>query len=131
MDTNVFIYAHDADAGVKHDRSAELLARLWESDSGAISVQVLTEFYSAAIKKLHITSKEAEEVISDLGVWNIHRPGHSDLLKAARLHRTYKLSWWDALIVNSAMELNCSVLWTEDLNHGQQFGTLTVRNPFQ
>jgi predicted nucleic acid-binding protein len=76
-------------------------------------------------------SEEAEEIIRDFGVWTIHRPGHSDLLKASQLHRGHLLSSWDALVVNSAVELGCPVLWTEDLNHEQRFGSLTVRNPFQ
>ncbi|MGH9653876.1 MAG: PIN domain-containing protein [Bryobacteraceae bacterium] len=130
LDTNVLLYAHDAGAGAKQGRSIELVAHLGANRSGAVSVQVLAEFYSAATKKLRMRSEEAEEILSDFGFWNIHRPGHSDLMKAAQLHRRYKLSWWDALIVNSALELGCSVLWTEDLNHGQRFGSLIVRNPF-
>lgn len=76
-------------------------------------------------------SEEAEEVISDLGAWIVHRPGHADLLKASRLHRRYKISWWDALVLNSAIELGCSVLWTEDLADGQRYGSVIVRNPFR
>jgi predicted nucleic acid-binding protein len=76
-------------------------------------------------------SEEAEEAITDLSSWSIHRPGHADILKAIRLLRRYKTSWWDALVINSAIELGCSVLWSEDLNDGQRFGTLTVRSPFR
>ena len=53
-----------------------------------------------------------------------------DILRAAGLQREFQISWWDALILNSAIELGCSTLWTEDLNHGQRYSTLTVRNPF-
>ncbi|MGH9655841.1 MAG: PIN domain-containing protein, partial [Bryobacteraceae bacterium] len=87
VDTNVFIYAHDAHRGAKQERAAELLTRLFENGNGAISTQVLVEFYSAAIKKLRMRSEEAEDVLRDLSSWNIHRPGHSDLLKASQLHR--------------------------------------------
>jgi predicted nucleic acid-binding protein len=131
LDTNILLYAHDASAGAKQDRSIELVTRLAANRSGAISVQVLAEFYSAATKKLRMKSEEAEEIIRDFGVWTVHRPGHSDLLKASQLHRRHNLSWWDALVVNSAVELGCSVLWSEDLNHEQRVGSLTVRNPFQ
>jgi predicted nucleic acid-binding protein len=130
VDTNILIYAHDRNARDKQSSSAELLRRLTLEGNGAISVQVLVEFYAAATRKLAISSQVAQEVIADFGVWTIHRPGHADLIRAAGLHRRYKISWWDALIVNSALELGCAVLWSEDLTHGQRFGSMTVRNPF-
>jgi len=131
IDTNVLIYAHDGGAGRKHTQAVELLTRLFDEAAGGLSVQVLSEFYSAATRKLGIKSKDAEEVIRDLGGWTIHRPGHADLLKAAQLHRRYKIAWWDALILNSAIELGCTLLWTEDLADGQRYGSVTVRNPFR
>jgi predicted nucleic acid-binding protein len=131
VDTNVLIYAHDGGAGARHDQAVELLARLLEDGSGALSLQVLAEFYSAATRKLGMKSEEAEHVLRDLGGWTVHSPAHADLLKASALHRRHKLAWWDALIVNSAIELGCSVVWSEDLGDGRRFGTVTVRNPFR
>ncbi len=130
VDTKVLIYAHDGGAGKKHERSLQLLRRLVEDGAGAVSIQVLAEFYAAATKKLGITSQEAEEILADLGGWIIHRPGHADLLRTVRFQRRYKMSWWDALVVNSAVELGCGVLWSEDLADGQRYGSVTVRNPF-
>lgn len=130
IDTNVLVYAHDGGAGAKHTSAVDLLTRLFEDSSGALSVQVLAEFYAAATKKLGMRSEEAEDAISDLEGWTIHRPGHADLMRACRLQRRYKIAWWDALIVNSAIELGCSVLWSEDLTHGQRYGAVTVRSPF-
>ena len=130
VDTNIFIYAHDGGAGIKHTKSVDLLKRLFDGGSGSLSSQVLTEFYAAAVSKLGMRSEEAEDVIRDLASWTLHRPSHSDLLQAIRLHRQHKVSWWDALIINSALQLGCSVLWSEDLNDGQRFGNVTVRSPF-
>ena len=130
VDTNVLIYAHDGGAGEKHERSVQLLTRLVEDGAGAISIQVLAEFYAAATKKLGMTSQEAEAVLADLGGWIIHRPGHADLLRAARLQRRYKMSWWNALVVTSAAELGCGVFWSEDLADGQRYAGVTVRYPF-
>ncbi len=131
VDTNILVYAHDGGAGQKHQTSVELLTRLVEEGAGALSLQVLSEFYLTATRKLSISSREAEDILVDLGGWTIHRPGHADLLSAARLERRYRISWWDALIVQSAMELGCPVLWTEDLADGQRYGTVTARNPFK
>jgi len=130
VDTNILVYAHEGGAGVKHRKAVDLITRLFEEHTGAISIQVLTEFYVTATKKLGIKSEEAEEVIADLGGWIIHRLGHGDVLRACRIHRQYQVSWWDALIINSAFELGCDVLWSEDLATGQRYGTMTVQNPF-
>jgi predicted nucleic acid-binding protein len=46
------------------------------------------------------------------------------------LQRKYKIQWWDALILNSAIEMGCSILWTEDFNNGQRYESVTARNPF-
>jgi predicted nucleic acid-binding protein len=130
VDTNILVYAHDGGAAGKHEKSVVLLTRLVQTDQCAASMQVLTEFYAAATRKLGMSGQEAEEVLADLGSWNLHRPSHADLLSAAQLQRRHKISWWDALIVQSALALGCAILWSEDLSHGQRYGALTVRNPF-
>lgn len=130
IDTNILIYAEDGGMGAKHQIAVDLVARLASGDIGALSTQVLAEYYNAATKKLHMTSEEAEETIRDLSCWKIHRPSHSDIVNAIGLQRRYRLSWWDAMIVNSAVESGAGILWSEDLSNGQEFGTLVVRNPF-
>lgn len=130
VDTNILVYAHDGGAGAKHRKAVELLTRLFDEQTGAISIQVLAEFYVTATAKLGLKSQEAEAAIADLGSWTVHRPVHADILRACRVHRERKLNWWDALIVTSAMELGCHILWSEDFGAGHRFGTVTVRNPF-
>jgi predicted nucleic acid-binding protein len=131
VDTNILVYAHDGAAGDKHTTSVELLTRLFEDQNGALSVQVLAEFYSVAVKKLAMKPQQAEDAIADLASWTIHRPGHADLIRASRLYRRHKVSWWDALVINSAIELGCGTMWSEDVAHGQRYSTVTVRNPFR
>jgi predicted nucleic acid-binding protein len=131
VDTNVHIYAHDAGSGDKHVRAGEVISRVATSGTGALSIQVLMEFYSAATRKLLISSQEAEATIRDLAGWTIHQPGHADILTAIRIQRRHRLSFWDAMVVNSAIACGSKILWTEDMNHGQKFGELVVRNPFQ
>src|SRR5438045_7936863 len=130
VDTNILIYAHDANAGPKYAKSSALVERLANERNGALSLQVLAEFYSAAIKMIPMTSKRSQEIIVDFGTWTVHRPAHADLIRAIELHRRFNLSWWDALILNSATELGCAVLWSEDFSNGRRYGSVTVRNPF-
>jgi predicted nucleic acid-binding protein len=129
VDTNVFVYAHDHTAGRKHGVAAELLSRLFAERCGAVSVQVLVEFF-AVVTRRGFKVRDAEAMISDLERWSIHQTGHADVLRAIELLRRYKISWWDALVVNSANQLGCRVLWSEDMNDGQRYGGVTVRNPF-
>ena len=130
VDTNVLVYAHDGGAGKKQDRAIDLIARLNLTANGATSIQVLAEFFSVATRKLGMTSSDAEEVVADFAVWRIHRPNHDDLIRAIHLQRRYRVNWWDALLINSALELGCSVLWSEDFNDGQRYSRLQIRNPF-
>lgn len=131
VDTNIFVYASDLGMGAKFQTAVDLIARLAESAAGAISTQVLSEFYNTATGKLRMPGEEAEETVRDLAAWILHRPGHADVLNAIRIQRRYRLGWWDAMIVNSAIECGAEILWTEDLRAGQKFGSLVVRNPFR
>ena len=130
VDTNILIYAHDGGAGKKHHQAADLLIRLAAEDEGCLSSQVLIEFYSVATRKLNRPSDEVEAAVNGFWSWQLHSPSFEDLLAAISTQRRYRISWWDALIVNSAIQLECEVLWSEDLSNGQRFGSLTVRNPF-
>lgn len=131
VDTNVILYACDADAGEKHELSIALLARLVEERLGVLSIQVLMEFYSNATRKLRMSSQETEALLEDFAEWQLHRPDYSSIIAAVHLQRRYKLAWYDAMILNSALETGCSVLWTEDFSDGQRFGDLVIRNPFK
>jgi predicted nucleic acid-binding protein len=132
VDTNLLVYAHDLDAGPKADRARQLLANLWESGDGCISLQVLQEFYVTATRKLRrrLTHETAAEYVEDFSRWTLHAPGRDDLLAAIRMARRYRLSLWDALIVRSASMLGCKVLWTEDLKDGETYEGVRIRNPF-
>ena len=131
IDTNVLVYAHALGADVRYLKSVDLIARITEEGSGATSTQVLSEFYATVTGKYRMTPADAEEVIRDFSDWTIHRPDHADILRSIHLQQRHKISWWDALIINSAIESGAQTLWTEDLHDGQRFGSLTIRNPFK
>lgn len=133
VDTNSLIYAHDLSAGPKHDRARELLQTLWRERSGCLSIQVLQEFYVNVTRKVAhpLSSEAAAQIIADLAVWQIHRPGVDDVLNAVRMQQRYQLAFWDAMILTSAHRLGCEVVWSEDLNAGQAYESMQVRNPFE
>ena len=130
VDTNVLIYAFDTSSPRKHHIAALLITSLNEAGNGALSIQVLSEFYSVTTRKLKYPVERSQRTLASFQLWTIHTPSHADLMRASFLQQQLQISWWDALIVNSAQQVNASILWTEDLNHNQRIGNLTIRNPF-
>jgi predicted nucleic acid-binding protein len=133
VDTNILVYAHDRSAGKKHAIARELIKRLWETRQGCLSVQVLQEFYVTITRKVAqpIKPEEAAELIRDLGYWRIYTPTIQDVLSAIDLQAEYRISFWDAMVVHSALCLGCSVIWSEDLSNGQAYRQVIVKNPFR
>lgn len=132
VDTNILIYAYDKTAGDKHQRATALLASLWQSRHGCISVQVLQEFYVVGARKLaYLQKSDLRSILRDLSKWRVHTPTASDVIDAAELHERMQISFWDAMILHSALSLGCQIIWSEDLNPGQMYGTLRLMNPFQ
>jgi predicted nucleic acid-binding protein len=132
LDTNVLIYAHDRSAGDKHLRAKELIQGLWQSGEGCLSIQVLQEFYVNATAKVArpLAPDTVAQIIADLSVWQVHRPGVEDVLDAIRLQGRYQLSFWDSMIVASALQLGCQTIWSEDLNPGQVYDSVQMLSPF-
>lgn len=132
VDTNVFVYAYDKGNGIKQRLARMLITGLWENRRGCVSIQVFQELYVTMTKKAStpLSSETALTIISTLGVWNHHVPEVRDVIEAVSLQQKYGISFWDAMIVNSACQTGCGILWTEDLNSGQVYENVTVYNPF-
>lgn len=132
VDTNVLVYAHDESAGRKAVRARELLDSLWETGDGCLSVQVLQEFFVVATRRARrlLDAKAASAIVSDFARWTVHSPLAGDVLAAIEIHRKAQIPFWDAMVIRSASQLGCSLVWSEDLSHGQDYGGVQVRNPF-
>lgn len=133
VDTNILHYAYDIESGGKFETANRLLKTMWQAQNGCISLQVLQEFYVNITRKTQspLSSNEARQAVLDFGQWIVHRPEVKDVLAATDLHERYQISFWDALIVRSAQQTGCSVLWSEYLSDGQEYDGLLVRNPFK
>ena len=132
VDTNILVYAHDAGSQAKHDAAGALLERLWEDRSGALSTQVLQEFcVNVRRKAAHpMSAAEVRQVVEDYLCWTVVVNDGSAILRGLELAERFRISFWDALIVDAAHQSRSSVLYSEDLNHGQAYGPTTVVNPF-
>ncbi len=133
VDTNILVYAYDSDTADKHDVAKRNLAELWNDETGALSIQVLQEFYVTVTRKLSkpINKRAARDVIDTYDTWSPHRPVTADLVAASELEERHRLAFWDALVVISAQRSECTRLLSEDLQHGRRIGPVTVVNPFE
>lgn len=133
LDTNVFVYSFDRSAPAKARRALQLIRSAVATRKGIISYQVVQEFFNVALRRFAnpMTVADAEQYLL-----TIFRPLvaiHSSPAlygEALRIFDRYRLSWYDSLIVAAAIEGECDVLYSEDLNSGQKFDKLTIANPF-
>ena len=125
-DTNVVLYLLSANT-VKADRAEELLAA-----GGRVSVQVLNEFAAVATRKLGMGWKDIGEILAQVrAVCAVEPLAIAAHERGLALASRYGLSVYDSMIVASALLAGCTLLYSEDMQHGQVFERqLTVRNPF-
>ncbi len=133
LDTNIFVYSFDPTAPKKARGAMQLIRQAVATRKGVISFQVVQEFFNVALRRFRqpMTVLEAEQYLA-----TVFRPllaVHSSQAlygQALRLSGQYSVSWYDSLMVAAAMEARCGVLYSEDLQHEQRFGSVQVVNPF-
>ena len=132
IDTNIIVYAHDKSSGKKYEIAKDIMNYLWESRKGVISVQVMQEFYVCVTKKIlkPLPLKEARKILEYLMNWDVVINDKYITLKAIDLQEKYKISFWDSLIIQAAIEGNAGILFSEDLSDRQIIEDVKIVNPF-
>ena len=132
VDTNIFVYAHVSDDTNKHKMAYELLRRNLIKTPVIISTQILSEFYSAMIKYKRADDEIRAfitEIIKCVNVMSVSLPTIELCIK---LKMKYNYSYWDSLVLSSALENGCEVLYSEDMQHGQIIENfVTIHNPLR
>lgn len=133
FDTNVLVYLFDASAPRKKAHAQELLKQTVGEGLALLSTQVLQEFFVAVTRKLStpLPHEQAERAVRDLAKLPTTQVDAEMIFKAIETMRRYRLSFWDSLIIQAALHGGATVLYTEDLQHGQVIETLLIENPFQ
>jgi len=131
FDTNVLIYALDRSDPSKHARADALLAKHMAAHSMVVSTQVLQEMYVALVSKRHLAPADALLAVRAVATVTVMPSSGDFVLRALELAQQFRLSAWDALIVQAASEARCRVLLSEDLQAGMRFGEMEVVNPFE
>jgi predicted nucleic acid-binding protein len=132
LDTNVLLYLFDNSVPERKARAQEVFSEEVEAGRAFLSTQVLQEFYVNVTRKLAspLPEEVAEEMARDLARLPLLRVDESMILSAIKRHRSMSFSFWDALILEAALEGGADRLLTEDLQHGQKIEGLSVENPF-
>ena len=132
FDTNILIYAADRSEPEKQSQARRLLTAAIENETGAISAQVLGEFFNVATRRIPhpLSVEEAEEVIQRMAVLPIVELDWLLVRRAIDTHKEYGISYWDSLIVAAAERAGCVRIVSEDLNSGQSYHGIAVVDPF-
>jgi len=132
LDTNILLYSisrHPAEAS-KRDRAIDLLER----DDGALSVQVLQEFYVQATRSTRPDPLSHEIATGLIATWTRFRVQEitlSILAGASEIKASHGFSYWDSAIIAAARALGCRELYTEDMAHGREIEGIIITNPFR
>ncbi len=131
LDTNILLYAYDQDTPAKRSAALRLVEQGWSAPGQtAISVQVLQEMH-VNLEKRGVAKAEAARIIRDYAAWPVVDNSLEILLTALDEQSRWQLSLWDALILAAARASGASEIYTEDFNHGQDYGGIRAINPFR
>jgi predicted nucleic acid-binding protein len=132
FDTNVLVYLFDADSPGKRKKARALFQRHTEAGDILLSTQVLQEFYVVVTRKLarQLDAGAASEAVSSFSELPMVQIDIALIVSAIHRSRSNQLSFWDALIVQAAIEGHASTLYSEDMQHGHMLDSLRVVNPF-
>lgn len=132
LDTNIIVYSFDSNNSAKQHTARSLISKAL-TGQGCISYQVVQEFINVATRKfetpLSLTDckKYLEDILSPL--CEIF-PSIDFYSQALQIKERWQYSWYDSLIVTAALQADCTILYSEDMCHGQVLNQLTVLNPF-
>jgi predicted nucleic acid-binding protein len=132
VDTNVLLYAISRDPA-EHDKARRANEILEAHDLG-LSVQVLQEFYVQATRESRsdaISHQQAVRLIESFRRFPVQDITSGIMLAALSSRQQFKLSYWDAAIIEASRALGCQVVLSEDLNDGQDYAGVRVANPFR
>lgn len=131
IDTNVLVYAHDLDAGKKHEEAKRLLAGLWLSKPLPwISIQVLQELL-VTLRRRGVPADVARETVDAFTRWRVVDNDVGLLREGMAEMERWQLSFWDGLILAAARRAHVVTILSEDLSDEQDYGGVRIQNPFR
>ncbi len=133
LDTNILVYAHDSSEPKKQRHAQELVFEGLRSHYGVLSIQVLSEFFVVVTKKIPkpLSINHAKKEIELLAHLEVCELDLNMIRHAIEHQKKFKINYWDGLIIAAAQKSHCQLIYSEDLNHSQNYGETKVINPFK
>ena len=130
IDSNIFLYAFNDDDIDKQKIATKII--MCKDNSYYISLQVINEVSNNMLRKLKFTNTEIKDFVND----SYERYSVTDIkketfLSACDIRDKYNISYYDSLILSSAINSKCNILYSEDMQHNQKIESLTIINPFE
>lgn len=130
IDTNVIVYALTDQDSAKGAQARALLEHHTDAGTLVISTQILGETFNALTRRRGVRGQDALESVRLLARHEVVAPTAGSCLAALELAVQHRLSTWDAMQVQAAIQADCALLYSEDMQDGRRFGRLQIVNPF-
>jgi predicted nucleic acid-binding protein len=129
-DTNILVYALDPREPLKQAVASRLLREAAAAGNLVISTQVLQEFYAVMLRRRFLSPADAADALQSWAEHEVVSTTPALVMRAAELHQQHGFEFWEAMVVQAALEAGCSLLYTEDMQHGRKIAGLQIVNPF-
>ena len=131
IDSNVWVYALTEQDHARKKIAAELISKTYLEDTICVNAQVLKEFANFAFKRTTKSADEINAVLKKMASYSFVPDTKELVMQAVVLKERYDVGFYDSLMLSAANKAKCDVIYTEDLNSGQKYGTVTAINPFK
>ena len=127
VDSNIWLYAFMDSSSEKRNRALQVL----EAAGVTLSTQVINEVCCNLLRKASYTEAEIRQTIGNFQARNpILQVTANVIRQASVLRESYRFSYWDSLIIATAIDANCTIVYSEDMQNGLRIGNLIILNPF-
>jgi predicted nucleic acid-binding protein len=130
FDANILLYTDDPRFPDKRQIAIDLIERHYTKKTGAVSLQVLGEYFHNARKKMHLDIPVARQRTLFFSKLLRFQPALDDVFAAIDLHQLHQFAFWDAMIVRAAIQSGCRTLFSEDWQHARRIQNVEIVNPF-
>jgi predicted nucleic acid-binding protein len=132
LDTNIIVYSFDKTDSSKNKKAKQLLDLMYENYLYVISTQVIQEFCNVSFRKMDppLSEEDVRLFISTFPAGQIATIDMETINQSLMIKKRYKYSFWDSLILATAMMAGCGILFSEDMKHDLKIEDLLIQNPF-
>lgn len=127
VDSNIWLYAFMDSTSTKRHKALQLI----DNSEIILSTQVINEVCSNLLRKANYTELEVQQTLKNFQVrYSILNVTCDIIQQASVLRAACCMSYWDSLIIATAVDARCAIVYSEDMQNGQRIGDLTIQNPF-